>query len=85
MKNQMTFFNTKKDLMWHPNWQARNWPFRPTSYACPFIVDNIHIVSLMRKIILAFDHLSTHLALVGFKVKVKKCKFWSPSRISLGL
>jgi hypothetical protein len=48
-------------------------------------VDNIHIVSLMRKIILAFDHLSTHLALVGFKVKVKKCKFWSPSRISLGL
>jgi hypothetical protein len=28
-----------------------------------------------------FDHLSTQLALVGLKVKVSKCKLWSPSWI----
>jgi len=33
----------------------------------------------------AFDHLSTQLVLVGLKVKVSKCKLWSPSRISPGI
>jgi hypothetical protein len=32
--------------------------------------------------IISFDHLSTHLALVGLKVKVSKCKLWSPLGIS---
>jgi hypothetical protein len=35
----------------------------------------------MSEIIWAFDHLFTPLTLVGFKVKVSKCKFWS----SLGI
>ncbi len=29
----------------------------------------------------AFDHLSTQLALIGLKVKLLKCKLWSPSNI----
>jgi hypothetical protein len=36
----------------------------------------------MSKIFFAFDHLLTQVALVGIKVKVSKCKLWSPSRIS---
>jgi len=40
-------------------------------------------MGLMNEIILAFDHLSTQLALIGFMVKVSKCKLWSPSRIFL--
>jgi hypothetical protein len=35
-------------------------------------------MDLMDEIILAFDHLSTQLALVGLRVKVSKCKLWSP-------
>jgi hypothetical protein len=70
MKNQMMSFNTKKDLKWYLNWQACNWSFRPTNYACPSIANNIHIVGSMSKIILAFDHLLAHLTLVGLKVKV---------------
>jgi hypothetical protein len=41
-------------------------------------------MGLMNEIILAFDHLSTQLALIGFRVKVSKCKLWNPSRIFLG-
>jgi hypothetical protein len=36
----------------------------------------------MSEITYAFDHLLTQLVLVGLKVKVLKCKLWSPSRIS---
>jgi len=34
---------------------------------------------------LAFDHLLTQLIQVGLKVKVSKCRFWSPSRIFLSI
>jgi hypothetical protein len=37
----------------------------------------------MNEITCAFDHLSTKLTLVGLRVKMSKCKFWSPLRISL--
>jgi hypothetical protein len=37
------------------------------------------------EIILAFDHLSIQLALIGLKVKVLKFKLWSSSWISLGI
>jgi hypothetical protein len=39
----------------------------------------------MSELSCAFDHLSTQLAQVGLRVKVSKCKFWSPSKISLGI
>jgi hypothetical protein len=29
----------------------------------------------------AFDHLSTQSTLLGLRVKVSKCKLWSPSKI----
>jgi hypothetical protein len=32
-----------------------------------------------------FDHLSIQLALVGLRVKMSKCKLWSPLGISLGI
>ncbi len=32
-----------------------------------------------------FDHLSTQLTLVGFRVKMSKCKLWNPSWIFLGI
>jgi hypothetical protein len=51
------------------------------NYVYPSIVDDIHIVGLVNEITHAFDHLSTQLTLVGLKVKVLKCKLWSPSGI----
>jgi len=36
----------------------------------------------MNEITCTFDHLSTQLALVGLRVKVSKCKLWSPLGIS---
>jgi hypothetical protein len=39
----------------------------------------------MNEITHAFYHLLTQLALVGFKVKMSKCKLWSPSWISLDI
>jgi hypothetical protein len=36
-------------------------------------------------IILALDHISAQLNLVGLKVKVSKCKLWNPSRFSLSI
>jgi hypothetical protein len=39
----------------------------------------------MNEITYAFDHLSNHLALVGLRIKVSKCKFWNPLRFSLGI
>jgi len=37
------------------------------------------------EIIPTFDHFSTQLALVGFRVKMSKCKLWSPSGNSLNI
>jgi hypothetical protein len=48
-------------------------------------VDDTHIMGLLNEITPAFDHLSTQLALVGLKVKISKCKFLSPLKISLGI
>ncbi len=45
-------------------------------------MNDTHIVE---KIVRAFDHLLTQLAIVRLKVKVSKCKLWSPSGISLGI
>jgi len=39
----------------------------------------------MSELSCTFDHLLTQLAQVGLRVKVSKYKFWSPSRISLGI
>jgi hypothetical protein len=39
----------------------------------------------MNEITCAVDHLFTQLTLVGLKVKMSKCKLWSPLRISLGI
>jgi hypothetical protein len=51
-------------------------------YVFPSLTDDTHIMGPMNEIIRAFDHLSTQLALVGLRVKVLKCKFWSPLRFS---
>jgi hypothetical protein len=51
------------------------------SYVFPSLVNDIHIMGHLNKIILTFDHLSTQLPLVGLKVKMLKCKLWNPSRI----
>jgi hypothetical protein len=39
----------------------------------------------MNEITCAFDHLLTQLTLIGFRVKVSKCKLWNPSGIFLGV
>jgi len=62
-----------KTIVWAPN------------YVYPSLMDDIHIVGPMNEITHAFDHLSTQLTLVGLKVKVLKCKIWSPSRIFPGI
>ncbi len=62
-----------KTIMWAPN------------CVFPSIANDTHIVGPMYEIICAFDHLLTQLALVGLRVKVLKCKFWNPLRISLGI
>jgi hypothetical protein len=43
-------------------------------------MNDTHIMGPMSEIVHAFDHLLTQLALVGLRVKVSKCKLWSPSR-----
>jgi len=48
------------------------------SYVFPSLVDDIHIMGPMNKITHTFDHLLTQLTLVGLRVKVLKCKLWSP-------
>jgi hypothetical protein len=55
------------------------------NYVFPSLVDDTYIVGPMSEITCAFDHLLTQLALVGLKVKVSKCKFWSPLGISLSI
>jgi hypothetical protein len=39
----------------------------------------------LSEIVCTFDHFLSQLTLVGLKVKVLKCKFWSPSKIFLGI
>jgi hypothetical protein len=39
----------------------------------------------MSEITRACDHLSTQLALVGFRAKMLKCKLWNPLGISPGI
>ncbi len=58
---------------------------RAPSCVFPSLVDGTHIVGPMKEITLTFDHLSTQLALVGLRVKVAKCKLWSPSGFLLGI
>jgi hypothetical protein len=55
------------------------------SYIFPSLVDDTHIVGPMSEITHAFNHLSTQLALIGFKVKMSNYKFWSVFEISLGI
>jgi hypothetical protein len=55
------------------------------SYVFPSLVDDTHIVGPMSEITHAFNHLSTQLALIGFKVKMSNYKFWSVFEISLGI
>jgi hypothetical protein len=62
-----------KTIAWAPN------------YIFPSLANNIHIVGLMSEITHAFYHLLIQLALVGLRVKVSKCKLWSPLGISLGI
>jgi hypothetical protein len=52
------------------------------NYVFPSLVDDTHIMGPMNEIIRTFDHLLTQLTLVGFRVKVSKCKLLNPSRIS---
>jgi hypothetical protein len=56
---------------------------RDPNYVFPSLVDDTHIMGPLSEITHIFYHLSTQLALVGLRVKVSKCKFWSPSWISL--
>jgi hypothetical protein len=62
-----------KTIAWAPN------------YVFPSVMDDTHIVGPMSEIIRAFDHLSTQLTLVGFRVKVSKCKLWSLSCFFLSI
>jgi hypothetical protein len=52
------------------------------NYIFPSFANDTHIVGPMSEITCAFDHLLTQLALVGLRVKVSKCKLWSPLGIS---
>jgi hypothetical protein len=58
---------------------------RAPNYVFPFLVDDNHIMGPINEITYAFDHLSAQLALVGLRVKVSKCKLWSPLGLSLGI
>ncbi len=65
---------------------AHYWTFLKTiteALGCVFLflIDDTHIVGPLSEIIYVFDHLLTQLTLVGLRVKVSKCKLWSPSRI----
>jgi hypothetical protein len=42
-------------------------------------------MGFLNEITHAFDHLSTQLAIVGLRVKMSKCKLWSPLEIYLGI
>jgi len=58
---------------------------RAPNYVFPSLTNDTHIVGPSNEITRDFDHLCIQLALVGLKVKVSKCKLWSPSRILLSI
>ncbi len=69
---------------------AHYWTFLETivwapNCVFPSLMDDFHIVGPMNELFCAFDHLLTQLTQVGLKVKVSKCKFWSPSKIFLNI
>jgi hypothetical protein len=45
-------------------------------------MDDTHIVGPLIEVTHIFYHLLTQLALIGLRVKVLKCKLWSPLGIS---
>jgi len=49
------------------------------------LVDDTHIMGTMSEIVFAFDHLLIQLTLVGLKVKVSKCKLWSPYGLGINI
>jgi hypothetical protein len=49
-----------------------------SNYIFLSLVNSTHIMRPMSEITCTFDHLSTQLALVRLKVKMSKCKLWSP-------
>jgi hypothetical protein len=49
------------------------------------LVNDNHIVGPMSEVTRTFEHLLTQLALVRLKVKVSKCKVWSPLKESPGI
>ncbi len=51
----------------------------------PLLMDDTHILGPISEIIRAFDHLLTQSTLVGLRVKMSKCKIWSPLGISLDI
>ncbi len=53
-----------------------------SNYVFPSLTNDTHIMGPMNEITCTFDHLLTQLALVGLKVKVSKCKFWSHRNLS---
>jgi hypothetical protein len=55
------------------------------NYIFPSLMNNTHIMGPTSEITYTFDHFSTQLTIVGFRVKMLKCKLWSPSRIFLGI
>jgi hypothetical protein len=62
------------------------WAFLKTiaqalDYVFPSPTNDTHIMGPMNKIIHALAHLLTQLTLIGFKVKVSKCKLWTPLKI----
>jgi len=63
-------------------WIFLNTIMRVPNYIFPSLMNNTHIMGPMNQLICAFDHFLTQLTFVGFKVKMLKCKLWSPSRIS---
>jgi len=58
---------------------------RAPNHIFPSLMNNTHIVGPTSKITCAFDHFSTQLTIVGFKVRMLKCKLWSPSRTFSGI
>jgi hypothetical protein len=58
---------------------------RDPNYVFPSLANDTHIMGPLSEITHAFDHLLTQLTLVGLKVKVSKCKLWSPSWIFLSI
>jgi len=90
----------KGSLLLNFFWHEVRWPPRRSFiYFGPlFIIPRNHYMSpqlclsilandthIVGKIIPTFDHLLTRLAIVGLKVKVSKCKLWSPSQIFLSI